>query len=209
MEIACNEYCALLDLDDFTQIKDLTRVKTGLTIEGIKILEDPYDKFGPVLEKLNESRGKIAKDYIEEKREKSNKKNNENSEEIETSENDNIDSDDISFLQYTVQILKEDYNLDSAGIYEFLKEVVDTKIGVRFRKKVWMEVENEPGVGTRYTRCLIVYIDDILYIIDVTKDNPKEIFRQFDEKELEDTNSKIIRFKEMFRNWKEDPYDGR
>ena len=192
--IACDEYYVSLDLDDYTQIKDLTRMKTGLTLEGINILEDPSNKLGKVIEEINSDRSKIAKDHIQEK--------------IETS-NKSTDSDDIEFLQFAIQILKEDYNLDSAGIYEYLKEIIDTKIGAKFRKKVWKEVENGPGIGTRYTRCLIVTVNDISYIIDVTKDSPSEIFQEFDEKELEEQNSKVIPFKEMARDWRDDPYDGR
>ena len=169
-------------------------MKTGLTLEGINILEDPSNKLGKVIEEINNDRSKIAKDHIQEKIEKSNK---------------STDSDDIEFLQFAIQILKEDYNLDSAGIYEYLKEIIDTKIGAKFRKKVWKEVENGPGIGTRYTRCLIVTVNDISYIIDVTKDNPSEIFQEFDEKELEEQNSKVIPFKEMARDWRDDPYDGR
>ena len=118
--IACDEYYVSLDLDDYTQIKDLTRMKTGLTLEGINILEDPSNKLGKVIEEINSDRSKIAKDHIQEK--------------IETS-NKSTDSDDIEFLQFAIQILKEDYNLDSAGIYEYLKEIIDTKIGAKFRKK--------------------------------------------------------------------------
>lgn len=206
--LACNEYYLSLDLDDYTQIKDLTRMKTGLTLEGIKILEDSFDKFGTVIKKFNNDRSKSAKDHIQKKRVKLNQEYNEDDEKFTTS-NDIIDSDDIIFLKHTVQILKEDYNLDSAGIYEYLKEIVDTKMGARFRKKVWKKVENEPGIGTRYTRCLIVTINDNSYIIDVTKDNPNEIFQRFDEKELKKQNSKVIPFKEMARDWRDDPYDGR
>lgn len=205
--LACNNYYVSLDIDDFTQIKDLTRAKTGLTLEGIKILEDPTDKFGKVIKEINSDRAKIAKDYMQEKIETLNLNNNDDQK--VKNEEDDIDSEDKLFLQYTIQILKEDYNLDSAGVYEYLKEIVDTKLGTKFRKKVWKEVENNPGEGKRYTRCLIVNIDDKSYIIDVTKDNPNEIFQQFDERELEKKESKIIPFKEMSREWDKDPYDGR
>ncbi len=202
--VCCDEYYVSLDLDDFTQIKDLTRIKTGLTLEGIKILEDSSDKFGTIIKKFNNDRSKSAKDHIQKKREKLNADCNGDDEKFATT-NNSTDLDDIIFLQYTVQILKEDYNLDSAGIYEYLKEIIDTKIGIRFRKKLWKEVENEPGIGTRYTRCLLVNINNISYIIDVTKDKPSEIFQRFDEKQ----NSKFIPFKEMERDWDNDPYDGR
>ena len=200
--LASKEYYVSLDLDDFTQIKDLTRMKTGLTLEEIRILEDTSGKFGEVIKKFNENRSKVAKDDIQKKREKLNQDDNVSDGNYETSIDD-TDSDDIKFLQYTVQILKEDYNLDSAGIYEYLKEIVDTKMGARFRKKVWKKVENSPGIGTRYTRCLIVDVNDTSYIVDVTKDNPSEIFHQFNEEEP------VIPLNKMERNWNDDPYDGR
>ena len=202
--LACDDYYLSLDLDDFEQIKDLTRMKTDLTLEGIKILEDPHNKFSPVLEAFNAGRNKIAKDYVEGKMSQANR--NQNS---EANDNASVDCDDIEFLKYTIQILREEYDLDSAGIFEYAKEIVDTKIGPRSRKKYWKEVENEPGVGTRYTRCLVVTIDDVSYIIDVTKQNPIEIFREINTDELNNPNFKMKSFKEMQRSWEDDPYDGR
>ena len=188
--VICNEYCLSLDLDDFTQIKDLTRVKTELSIVGIKILEDKHNRFTEALESFNEGRSKIAKEHISDK--------------IDDKE------DDIGFLKHSIQILREDYNLDSAGIYEFIKEIVDTKFGARSRRKVWKEVKNiSNGIGNRYTRCLIVKIDDAQYIIDVTKDNTEEIFRLYDQEEQANPNEKVIPFRDMSRDWDTDPYDGR
>lgn len=196
--LACNEYYISLDLDDFMQIKDLTRMKTSLTLEGIKILEDSFSKFGTVIKKFNKHRTKSAKEHIKKEIEKLNQDYNLHNEKS-TTLNDSIDLDDINFLQHTIQILKENYNLDSAGMYEYLKEIIDTKIGAKFRKKVWKEVENDNGIGTIYTRCLIVTINNISYIIDVTKDNSREILQQFDEKELERQDSKVILFNKMVR----------
>ena len=96
-------------------------------------------------------------------------------------------------------------DLDSAGIYEFFKEIVDTKIGTRARKKDWKKVENNPGTGNRYTRCLIVKIGNNTYVVDVTKQKPEEIFRKCTDEDLKE----LIPFKDMERNWNEDPYDGR
>ena len=190
--LVCKDYCLSLDLDDFTQIKDLTRVKTGLTIEGIRILDDPYDKFGEALAKYNYDKCKIAREQID--------KNVDSSNDV---------SDDIQFLKYAVQFLKDEYNLDSAGMFEYLKEIVDTKIGASSRKKVWTEVENNPGMGKRYTRCLLVTVDDVQYLIDCTKDNPEEVIRKFDIRELDNSCTKMIPFNNMMRDWDEDPYDGR
>ena len=54
---------------------------------------------------------------------------------------------------------------------------------------------------------MIVSINDTPYIIDVTKDDPSQIFQQYDEKSVE--QQKTIPFKKMSREWKNDPYDGR
>lgn len=197
--LASNDYCISLDVDDFTQIKDLTRLKTGLTLDGINILDDPSNKFKTVLDNFNTGREKIAKDNIQ--------KAIVNTEEYPNSGNSSLSSDDVLFLQYSVQILKESYHLDSAGIFEYMKEIIDTKIGARSRRKVWKEVENTSGIGARYTRCLIVTINDESYIIDVTKENISEIFRAFDSKELNESN--VIPFSRMTRDWENDPYDGR
>lgn len=203
--LASDDYCILLDLDDFVQIKDLTRMKTGLTLEGIKILEDTSGKFKNTLDFFNNDRSKIAKDHIKNNRELFNEKLAVKTENQNQSKDYGISSDDIEFLQYSIEVLKEYYDLDSAGIYEYFKEIVDTKIGARARKKVWKEYETEPGTGKRYTRCLIVTIDDVPYIADVTQDKTEEIFRKLSEEEMKD----IIPFKEMSRNWDDDPYDGR
>ncbi len=191
-----NDYYVSLDIDDFTQIKDLTRLKTGMSLEGIKILEDSSGKFEETLKKFNNGKSKIAKDHIQKKLEQEHK------EDIETSINSS-EPDDLTFLKYTIQILKEEYNIDSAGIYEYLKEIIDTKMGAGFRKKVWKEVKTNSGTGKRYTRCLIVSIDDIPYMVDVTKNELNEIFHELDERE------QFIPFKEMERDFDNDPYDGR
>ena len=207
--IASKEFYVSLDLDDFTQIKDLTRMKTGLTLDGIKILSDPHGKFEKVIKKINEGRSEFAKDHITAKAEEIRKKEKSDVESNYDLVEEDIEADDLKFIKYAVQILKEGYDLDSAGMYEYLKEIIDTKIGPKSRKKVWKEVENTPGVGIRYTRCLIVNIDGISYLIDVTRDDAKEIIRKFDKREFEDPNAKVIPFKKMKREWSSDPYDGR
>lgn len=204
--LVCNEYCLSLDLDDFTQIKDLTRIKTGLTLEGIKVLEDPSYKFSYVLKKYNDGRSKIAKKHIEDKRKKSEQESKKKCEEMP--EVGSTSSDDIEFLKYAIQVLKEEEKLDPAGIFEFLKEIIDTKISPKSRKKVWKEVEENSGTGIRYTRCLIVTINEVQYIIDTTQESADEIFREFDPEEMNKPNAKIKPFN-LSRKWNEDPYDGR
>ena len=110
----------------------------------------------------------------------------------------------IELIKYTIQILREEYDLDSTGMFEYIKEIVDTRIGARSKKKYWKEVESNLGVGTRYTRCLVITIDDISYIIDVTKKDPTEILRRAYEEEMSQLKPFNIQ-----RKWKFDPYDGR
>ena len=50
------EYSLILDLDDFNKLKDLTRLKLGLTLEGIKILRDNSGKFQKFIDRFNEDK---------------------------------------------------------------------------------------------------------------------------------------------------------
>ena len=191
--LASNDYFVTLDLDDFNQIKDLTRMKTGLTLDGIVILEENSNKFKNALDSVNANKEKDSQDAIM----------------IEIPNIDNtvseetIQSNDLKFIQYTVQILKEKYNLDSAGVFEYVKEIIDLKLGRTARHTYWKEIEESKGIGARYTRCLTVSIEDTEYVVDVTKDEPNQIFRKFSKDEG------FIPFKEMNREWENDPYDGR
>lgn len=69
-------------------------MKTDLTLEGIKVLDDPNGKFRNVVDKFNNNRNKFAKDFIEEERTKHNQKSD--MEEIE------IEKDDVYFLQFSM-----------------------------------------------------------------------------------------------------------
>ena len=63
--LTCNDYSLVLDLDDFFNIKDLTRIKADLTAEGIVILEDYENKFKNALDKFNEGRSEYAIKKVE------------------------------------------------------------------------------------------------------------------------------------------------
>lgn len=197
-----DEYCLTLDLDDFEEIKDLTRVKTDLTIKGIKILEDPTKKFEKVLNKFNSKKSKSSIEHIR-KMDLSKHDNSMDNEEIES-----IYSDDLQFIKYALEILIEQYKLDSAGIFEYMKEIVDTKIGPASRKKVWTEVKETPGEGKRYTRCLAVKIGKQLYIIDVTADGVDQMFHTIDKSDISEDQDTGRYLKYLHRDW-DDKYDGR
>jgi len=215
--LSSNEYSVTLDLDDFNNIKDLTRIKAGLTAEGIVILNDSTGKFKGALDKFNEGRCKDAIKKMEQDISDSNIDSKERSHHEES--DSNIDSkepshheenDNIEFLKNAIEILKDKHGIDSQGIYEYIKEIVDVTLGPQARKKVWKEIY-ENGT-TRYIRCLVLDIDNQKYIIDVDK---VEI-RPFDEEELKREDRDFIPYKEIlskelqnFRSRKETRYNGR
>lgn len=192
--LTSNEYSLAIDLDDFFRIKDLTRVKTGLTLEGITILEDDKDKFKNVLDKFNEGRNEFAIKRIENKI-------------AETAESEIKDeekeSEEVSFLKKAVEILKED-GLDSQGIFEYMKEIIDISIGKENREKIWKKIDGQNRESTRYIRCVVVNIDGQKYLVD----GEDAIVRQFDEKEYDEKRAKFVPSKELTRVGI-DYYDGK
>ena len=150
--LTCSEYSLTLDLDDFNNIKDLTRLKTNLTAEGIKILEDDNNKFKNSLDNFNKVKGKYA------------------IKEMETEINDVISSEEIMdeteevvFFRNALEILKEKYNIDSQGIFEYMKEIADISLGPENREKIWKSIEGETKEETRHMRCLILNIKNQKY----------------------------------------------
>lgn len=198
--LSCSEYSLTLDLDDFNNIKDLTRLKSGLTIDGIKVLDDKNGKFQTVLNRFNQGRCKEAITNI------NNEIENKKQENVPTEEND-----DIAFLKYAIEILK-DRNIDSQGIYEYIKEIVDIKLGPEARKKVWKEIKGKVNEDTRYIRCLLLNLENQKYIIDVDR----MLVREFDIEELRQEDREFIPYKELlseelinYRSRKEERYSGR
>jgi len=192
--LTSNEYSLAIDLDDFFRIKDLTRVKTGLTLEGITILEDDKDKFKNVLDKFNEGRNEFAIKRIENKI-------------AETAESEIKDeekeSEEVSFLKKAVEILKED-GLDSQGIFEYMKEIIDISIGKENREKIWKKIDGQNRESTRYIRCVVVNIDGKKYLID----GEEARIRPFDEKEFDEKRTRFVPNKELTRGGF-DYYDGK
>lgn len=138
------DYSAILDLDDFNSIKDLTRLKLGLTIKGIKILRDNSGKLQKAVEKFNENRP-IELFEIENKRESYKKQ-------------------DISIIQYfegVIETLKL-HGIDSQGIFEYMRMIVEQEnIEV---EKLWKEVKANPE--KRFERCFIFEVDTKTYLMD-------------------------------------------
>ena len=195
--LTSSEYSITLDLDDFNNIKDLTRVKAGLTAQGITILDDKNGKFGRALDRFNEGKAKDAIKKIEsevsEKGDEYHLKDESQSEE----------PDDIIFFKNAIEILANEHNIDSQGIYEYMKEIIDIRLGPEGRKKVWKKLRGEDEKSTRYVRCLVLNIDNQSYIIDVDAIT----VRPFDEKEFEQEDPVFIPYKRLERDWDE-RYDG-
>ncbi len=156
-----SEYSIILDLDDFNKIKDLTRLKLGLTINGITILRDDYGKFQNVVDSFNKTRNKDLKEVIELKENSRDKKN-------------------IEYFTEVVEILKK-YKIDSQGFMEYMRKIIeDEEIEI---EKIWKEIKG--GIEKRYVRCLIFNFNEKTYLLDsveqelceISKDNlDKKIF---------------------------------
>lgn len=155
------EYSVILDLDDFNSIKDLTRLKLGLTIKGIRILRDNSGKFKDAINKFNVGRkSELA--------------------EIEALSSESDKKNFITYLNEIILILNK-YNVDTQGFYEYMKLIIEAK--KIETEKVWKKI-NEDG-EKRYTRCLTFDYNDQTYIADsicktlsiINKDNlDKELF---------------------------------
>ena len=199
--LSSREYSVALDLDDFTYIKDLTRIKTDLTAEGIQILEDRHGIFKSAVDKFNEGREKYATVAIEKELEKREK--NEEQPEVVYS-NDEEENEEMIFIQNAIEVLKEKYEIDSQGMFEYMKEIVDTKMGAQYRKKVWKVMKGEDEQEKRHIRCLVITLKNQKYIIDVDK----QILRPFSADEFDMEDPEFLRYQDGTRDWGE-PYNGK
>ena len=133
-----DEYSVILDLDDFNKIKDLTRLKLGLTINGIKILRDNSGKFQRAVDKFNKNRLNELSE-VEELKEK----------------------DTIKYFNSVIDILKQ-YDIDSQGFCEYMRTIIEhEEIEI---EKIWKEVKGDSE--KRYVRCLIFDFDSQTYLLD-------------------------------------------
>ena len=134
------EYSLILDLDNFNSIKDLTRLKLGLTLEGINIIEDKSLKFTNTLESFNKNK---PKELVE----------------IENAEKSY--SNPIEYLYKIAEILNK-CKLDSQGFCEYARSLIEKK-GIKV-SKLWKQVEN--AEEKRYARCLSFEYNNDTYLLD-------------------------------------------
>lgn len=201
--LTCNDYSLVLDLDDFFNIKDLTRIKADLTAEGIVILEDYENKFKNALDKFNEGRSEYAIKKVEDEISNDNTNSNHNTEKDSDKSDKKEENEDIVFFKKAIEVLTKKYDIDSQGIYEYMKEIVDIKLGPDGREKIWKKIDGNTKESTRYIRCLVLNIDNEKYVIDVDE----KIVRPFDEKELTEKRARFVPYKELSRGGF-DYYDG-
>lgn len=148
------DYSITLDLDDFNSIKDLTRLKLGLTIKGIKILRDESNKFKKVLDKFNEGRS----DELTEVKE------------IQ----DNFDGKDIiKYLNDIIDIFRK-YNIDAQGFFEYMRSKIE-KQGIEI-EKIWKEVKG--ASEKRYVRCLLFNYNSNSYLLDSLEQTLNKVNRE-------------------------------
>ena len=142
------DYSVILDVDDFNKIKDLTRLKLGLTIKGITILRDETGKFQMAVNKFNQ-------DKIDDL------------EEIQQARETLKDKDLIQYFNKIIDILKS-YKIDSQGFMEYMRSKVEQEeIEV---EKIWEKV-NDDNAEKRYVRCLTFEFNDKTYLIDSIEQN--------------------------------------
>ena len=144
------DYSVILDLDDFNKIKDLTRLKLGLTINGITILRDEKGIFKKAVDEFND--GKLS-DIIE-------------VQEVKKLLNDN---NKIECFKKIVDILKT-YDIDSQGFMEYMRTIVENE-GFEI-EKIWKEIKGENE--KRYVRCIIFEYKGKTYLIDSVEQSLNE-----------------------------------
>jgi hypothetical protein len=125
-----DDYTLVLDSDNFNKVKDVTRMKLGLTTNGIKVLDDKTGSFTRALDNFNSKRP-------------------ENLSELEAVDKNISDKE---YITECLDVLKKK-NLDAHGYYEMAKRIIR---GRNLQtKNLWKLVDN-----SRYERCLIFIMPD-------------------------------------------------
>lgn len=136
------KYSAILDQDDFNNIKDLTRLKLGLTIKGIHILRDETGELKKALDKFN-------KDKLDELPE------------IQLAANNLKEKEPIKYFNISIEVLNK-YSIDSQGFFEYLRAIIENT-GIEI-EKVWKQ--DTKNKEKRYERCLYFNFNNKTYLLD-------------------------------------------
>ncbi len=149
-----DKYSIILDLDDFNNLKDLTRLKLGLTIKGIKILRDKEGRFQKVFDKFNKGKSNELVEVEEVKKRLKGK-------------------DTIMYFNSVIDILKK-YNIDAQGFFEYMRAIIEQE-GFEI-EKLWKE---DIGASERrYERCLMFNFNNKTYLLDSIDKTLNEIERE-------------------------------
>lgn len=136
------DYSVILDLDDFNSIKDLTRLKLGLTIKGIHILRDEENKFQKAIDKFNKNKLTELKEVTEGRANLT--KNN-----------------TINYLNTIIEVLNK-HNIDAQGFFEYMRTIIES-LDIKI-EKIWKE--DTKALEKRYERCLYFDFDGKTYLLD-------------------------------------------
>ncbi len=137
-----DDYSAVLDLDDFNSIKDLTRLKLGLTLKGIRILRDDSGRLQAAIDKFNLGR-------LEELPE------------VEKAKKEFRGIDNIKYFEKVIDILKS-HGIDSQGFFEYMKAIVEAE--EIETERAWKEINGDGE--KRYMRSFTFNFDAKDYLLD-------------------------------------------
>lgn len=138
------DYSVILDQDDFSSIKDLTRLKLNLTVKGIHILRDENGKFTNLINNYN-------KDKMTELQE------------IEEAKANLKEKNLIEYFNVSIKTLNK-YNIDSQGFFEYVRSLIEGS-GLKI-EKIW-KVDTRPTLTEkRHERCLYFDYNNKTYLLD-------------------------------------------
>ncbi len=135
-------YSLILDLDDFNAIKDLTRLKLGLTLKGIKLFRDDLGKFQKAIDTFNKDRKEEVPEIVEARKE------------LEG-------GDKIQYFRKVADILRR-YKIDAQGFFEYMRFIIEQE-GIKI-EKIWKRIQ---GIREkRHVRCIIFKLNTKTYLLD-------------------------------------------
>lgn len=138
------DYSIILDQDDFTSIKDLTRLKLNLTVKGIHVLRDENGKFTNLVNNYN-------KDKLTELQE------------IEDARANLKEKNLIKYFNVSIRALNK-YNIDSQGFFEYVRSLIEGA-GLKI-DKIWKVDTRAISAEKRHERCLYFNYDNKTYFLD-------------------------------------------
>ena len=137
------DYSMILDQDDFNSIKDLTRIKLNLTLNGLHIFRDETGKFKQIIDTYNS-------DKFEELPE------------ITDARKKYINNDIIKFFNLSIDAINK-YEIDSQGFFECIRHLIEeTNLKI---EKIW-KVDTRPTNEKRHERCLYFNYENKTYLLD-------------------------------------------